>query len=78
MSGNQLNSRWCECDNPKPELLEDVKLSYWCRVCDNPIPCEVCEWVADKDADVLQATVRHVDYYVCKKHLMVAISNVHS
>jgi len=59
---------WCECDNPNMKLTLGV---YYCGICNYVVECEFSE-----DNNKCFAEVRYIDYFVCKKHLSDAISNV--
>lgn len=62
---------FCDCDWPEETLITG---KYFCTSCTKVIPCEVCEECNEGPSK--QATIKHIDYYVCKDHEWVAISKV--
>lgn len=61
---------WCRCDWPEEERRGE---KYFCATCSNAIMCEICD-----DNDLKQATIKHIDYLICKRHEGIAIDNVAS
>ena len=69
-----LQIRYCECAVNRKYKLDTISGWFICVVCQGVVPCEIC-YYEDK---YTPATEKHVDYYVCKDHLDIAIDNVDS
>lgn len=66
--------KYCECDYNLFDTSEKDGILI-CKRCDKPIECEFEYLDGEKPHP---AELIHVDYFVCKKHLHIAVDNVGS
>ncbi len=70
--------KFCECESPNVFYIQPHD-EFLCSDCGKPPECELSHLsdAPDKDGTPHAAETTHLDYVVCRKHLGIAVDNVH-
>jgi len=78
-----VGSDFCECSTRSFHDTRKGKDYLLCNRCGKPIECDFSHFSddledPDKEGPSCAAQTVHIDYYVCWKHLHIAVDNVWS